>query len=381
MHRSIYLCVVLVASVQSFSGCRPAQAPYSSTNSAQQHINFQVSSLATFNEPWAMTQLADGRLLITEKAGTLKLFDPKTQHSVAVLGVPKVAYGGQGGLGDVALHPNFKNNRWIYLSYAQQGQGGYGAEIIRAKLELSNAQAPQLREVKLIWQQVPKLSGQGHYGHRLLFDAAGKLWVSSGERQHFDPAQNLQSNLGKILRLNDDGTAAKGNPFANQGAVAAQVWSLGHRNSLGMAFAPDGQLWVAEMGPRGGDELNKIIRGKNYGYPIVSNGDHYSGLPIPDHATRPEFAAPELSWTPVISPSSLLIYSGRQFPHWQQHAIMSGLSSKAIIIVDIRQQPVREVQRIEMGERMRGVLQATDGAIWLLEDGKNAKLLKLSRAE
>ena len=135
------------------------------------------------------------------------------------------------------------------------------------------------------------------------------------------------------------------------------------------------------MGPRGGDELNKIIRGKNYGYPIVSNGDHYSGLPIPDHATRPEFAAPELSWTPVISPSSLLIYSGRQFPHWQQHAIMSGLSSKAIIIVDIRQQPVREVQRIEMGERMRGVLQATDGAIWLLEDGKNAKLLKLSRAE
>ena len=180
MHRSIYLCVVMVASVLSFSGCRPAQAPYSSTNSAQQHINFQVSSLATFNEPWAMTQLADGRLLITEKAGTLKLFDPKTQHSVAVLGVPKVAYGGQGGLGDVALHPNFKNNRWIYLSYAQQGQGGYGAEIIRAKLELSNAQAPQLREVKLIWQQVPKLSGQGHYGHRLLFDAAGKLWVSSG---------------------------------------------------------------------------------------------------------------------------------------------------------------------------------------------------------
>ena len=340
--------------------------------------SYRVETIAQFNEPWAITSLPDQHLLITERKGQLKLFDPKTKSIVNVSGVPAVSYGGQGGLGDVILHPDFQNNHWLYLSYASKGQGGYGAEISRAKLDLSNPAQPKLTDLKTIWQQVPKVSGQGHYGHRMMFGPDGKLWVSSGERQKFDPAQDMQSNLGKVLRLNDDATPVKDNPFIQQGGVTAQIWSLGHRNPLGMAFDPQGQLWVVEMGPKGGDELNRIVKGENYGYPIVSNGDHYSGLPIPDHHTRPEFKAPEIDWTPVISPSSLMIYTGNQFPLWQQKALIGGLSSEAIIVVDLNAKPVKEVQRLEMKQRIRGLHQAQDSSIWVIEDGPKAKLLKLS---
>ena len=340
--------------------------------------SYRVETIAQFNEPWAITSLPDQHLLITERKGQLKLFDPKTKSIVNVSGVPAVSYGGQGGLGDVILHPDFQNNHWLYLSYASKGQGGYGAEISRAKLDLSNPAQPKLTDLKTIWQQVPKVSGQGHYGHRMMFGPDGKLWVSSGERQKFDPAQDMQSNLGKVLRLNDDATPVKDNPFIQQGGVTAQIWSLGHRNPLGMAFDPQGQLWVVEMGPKGGDELNRIVKGENYGYPIVSNGDHYSGLPIPDHHTHPEFKAPEIDWTPVISPSSLMIYTGNQFPLWQQKALIGGLSSEAIIVVDLNAKPVREVQRLDMKQRIRGLHQAQDGSIWVIEDGPKAKLLKLS---
>ncbi len=340
--------------------------------------SYRVETIAQFNEPWAITSVPDQHLLITERKGQLKLFDPKTKSIVNVSAVPAVSYGGQGGLGDVILHPDFQNNHWLYLSYASKGQGGYGAEISRAKLDLSNPAQPKLTDLKTIWKQVPKVSGQGHYGHRMMFGPDGKLWVSSGERQKFDPAQDMQSNLGKILRLNDDATPVKDNPFIQQGGVTAQIWSLGHRNPLGMAFDPQGQLWVVEMGPKGGDELNRIVKGENYGYPIVSNGDHYSGLPIPDHHTRPEFKAPEIDWTPVISPSSLMIYTGNQFPLWQQKALIGGLSSEAIIVVDLNAKPVREVQRLEMKQRIRGLHQAQDGSIWVIEDGPKAKLLKLS---
>ncbi|EOW0878439.1 PQQ-dependent sugar dehydrogenase, partial [Acinetobacter baumannii] len=303
------------------------------TSAAKQ--TYQVEAVAHFNEPWAITSLPDQRLLVTERQGKLKIFNPQNKQVLDVQGVPAVNYGGQGGLGDVALHPDFAKNHWIYLSYAAKGQGGSGAVISRVKLDLSNPNQPKITDIKQIWQQVPKVSGQGHYGHRMLFGADGKLWVSSGERQKFDPAQNMKSNLGKILRLNDDGSAALGNPFYEQGGVTAEIWSLGHRNPLGMAFDRKGQLWVVEMGPKGGDELNIITKGENYGYPIVSNGDHYSGQPIPDHHTRPEFKAPEIDWTPVISPSSLIIYRGQQFPAWQNKALIGGLSSEAIVVVDL----------------------------------------------
>jgi len=340
---------------------------------------YQVETVANLNEPWAITSLPDQRLLLTERQGKLKIFNPKNKQMLDVQGVPAVNYGGQGGLGDVVLHPDFAKNHWIYLSYATKGQGGSGAVIARAKLDLSNPNQPKLTEVKQIWQQVPKVSGQGHYGHRMLFGADGKLWVSSGERQKFDPAQNMKSNLGKILRLNEDGSAAVGNPFYKQGGVTAEIWSLGHRNPLGMAFDRQGQLWVVEMGPKGGDELNIIVKGENYGYPIVSNGDHYSGQPIPDHHTRPEFKAPEIDWTPVISPSSLIIYRGQQFPAWQNKALIGGLSSEAIIVVDLEHKPVKEVERLDMKKRIRGLHETQDGSIWVIEDGSNARLLKLSK--
>jgi glucose/arabinose dehydrogenase len=322
--------------------------------------------------------LPDQRLLVTERKGQLKLFDPKTKTSLNIPGIPVVSYGGQGGLGDVILHPDFANNHWIYLSYVVKGRGGYGAEIARAKLDLSNPAQPKLTDLKTIWQQTPKVSGQGHYGHRMLFGADGKLWISSGERQKFDPAQDMKSNLGKILRLNEDGSPAVDNPFSQQAGVTAEIWSLGHRNPLGMAFDGQGQLWVVEMGPKGGDELNLILKGANYGYPIVSNGDHYSGLPIPDHKTRPEFKAPAIDWTPVISPSSMMIYTGNKFPLWQQKALIGGLSSKSIVVVDLKSQPAKEVQRLDMKQRIRGLQQAQDGSIWVIEDGSKARLLKLS---
>ncbi|MDH2620997.1 PQQ-dependent sugar dehydrogenase [Acinetobacter baumannii] len=340
---------------------------------------YQVEAVAHFKEPWAITSLPDQRLLVTERQGKLKIFNPQNKQMLDVQGIPAVSYGGQGGLGDVALHPDFAKNRWIYLSYAAKGQGGSGAVISRAKLDLSNPNQPKITDIKQIWQQVPKVSGQGHYGHRMLFGADGKLWVSSGERQKFEPAQNMKSNLGKILRLNDDGSAAVGNPFYQKGGVTAEIWSLGHRNPLGMAFDRKGQLWVVEMGPKGGDELNIITKGENYGYPIVSNGDHYSGQPIPDHHTRPEFKAPEIDWTPVISPSSLIIYRGQQFPAWQNKALIGGLSSEAIVVVDLEHKPVKEVQRLEMKQRIRGLYEAQDGSIWVIEDGPNARLLKLSK--
>ena len=347
-------------------------------SSTQVQQAYKVNNIAEFNEPWAIAPLKDGRLLLTERKGRLYLFDPETKKKTEIKGTPKVAYGGQGGLGDVALHPDFANNPWIYLSYAEQGQGGYGAVVIRGKLDLKQG-VPQLTQIEKIWTQVPKFSsGQGHYGHRIVFGPDGKLWISSGERQQFDPAQDMKSNAGKIIRLNDDGSIPADNPFMNQGKIAQQVWSLGHRNPLGMAFDPKGQLWVIEMGPKGGDELNKIIKAKNYGYPLVSNGDHYDGKPIPDHSTRPEFEAPVLDWTPVISPSDLNFYTGKMFPQWQNKAIATGLSSKAIIIIDTMQQPAKEVQRLDMKARIRGAVQAQDGGIWVIEDGPQARLLKLT---
>lgn len=347
-------------------------------SSTQVQQAYKVNNIAEFNEPWAIASLKDGRLLVTERKGRLYLFDPETKKKTEIKGTPKVAYGGQGGLGDVALHPDFANNPWIYLSYAEQGQGGYGAVVIRGKLDLKQS-TPQLTQIEKIWTQVPKFSsGQGHYGHRIVFGSDGKLWISSGERQQFDPAQDMKSNAGKIIRLNDDGSIPADNPFMNQGKIAQQVWSLGHRNPLGMAFDPKGQLWVIEMGPKGGDELNKIIKAKNYGYPLVSNGDHYNGKPIPDHSTRPEFEAPVLDWTPVISPSDLNFYTGKMFPQWQNKAIATGLSSKAIIIIDTMQQPAKEVQRLDMKARIRGAVQAQDGGIWVIEDGPQARLLKLT---
>lgn len=340
-------------------------------------LPFDVKTVATLEEPWAMVFLPDGRLLVTQKKGELKLVAQNGETS-DIAGAPAVDHGGQGGLGDVVLHPKFADNGWIYLSYAEAGPGDVrGAAVARAKLSLDAKGGGRLDDVKVIWRQEPKMTGRGHYGHRLLFAGDGHLFVSSGERQHFDPAQDMQSNLGKILRLNDDGSPAQGNPFAAQGGVAAQVWSLGHRNPLGMAFDASGKLWNIEMGPKGGDELNLVVRGHNYGYPIVSDGDHYDGKVIPDHATRPEFHAPAVTWTPVISPGGFIIYSGKGFPDWTGDGFIAGLSSRALVRVEFDGETAREAARYDMGQRIREVEQGPDGSIWLLEDSPRGRLLRL----
>ena len=339
---------------------------------------FEITEVARFNEPWAMAFLPDGRLLVTEKRGRLLLVGQDGEKPGPIDGVPEVAYGGQGGFGDVALHPDFADNGVIYVSFAEAGDNNTrGAAIARGKLEL-DGNGGELTGLEVIWRQVPKVTGRGHYAHRLLFDESGYLWVSSGERQKFDPSQDMQSNMGKILRLNDDGTPAEGNPFADQGGVTAEIWSLGHRNPLGIAFDPYGQLWNVEMGPRGGDELNRVLRGADYGYPTVSNGDHYNGRDIPDHDTRPEFEAPKVWWTPVISPGDLMIYSADLFADWQGDGFIAGLSAEALIRIEFDGEDAREAERYDMGRRIRAVEQGPNGAIWVLEDRSDGRLLKLT---
>lgn len=351
---------------------------------------FTTKALATFNEPWAMTALprsADEplKLLVTQKSGELFVVNTQTGVKVPVAGVPNVAYGGQGGLGDVILAPDFASTNTIYISHAEAGSGSdrnkYGAKVIKATLTDLDTDTPNLQNITTIWQQNQKISGQGHYSHRLLFSPDGRyLYISSGDRQEQTPAQDMSVNLGKIIRLYPDGTIPNDNPYANNNDISAQFWSIGHRNVLGMTFDESGRLWAHEMGPRGGDEFNLIEKGKNYGWPVVSNGRNYSGIDIPDHDTRPEFEAPKVSWTPVISPSSISIYtSGSQndFPAWQDDALMSGLSSKALIVVDMDEAGAAyERYRYDMGARIRNVL-TVNGEVWVLEDGDSGRLLQL----
>ena len=338
---------------------------------------FAITEIASFNEPWAMSFLPDGRLLVTEKSGQLKLVAIDGRVG-SINGVPGVTYGGQGGLGDVVAHPGFAENSWVYLSYAEgDDSDNRGAVVARARLAIAENGDGNLSELAVVWRQQPKMSGEGHYGHRIAFGPDGKLWISSGDRQHFDPAQDMTGNLGKILRLNDDGSLPDDNPFASQGGVAAQVWSLGHRNPLGLAFDAQGRPWVAEMGPKGGDELNLILRGRNYGWPVVSDGDHYDGRNIPDHSTAPKYEAPKITWTPVIAPGDLSIYTGAEFPAWQGQAFAAGLAAQALVRIEFEGDTAREAARYGMGKRIRAVEQGPKGDLWLLEDGAGGRLLKL----
>jgi glucose/arabinose dehydrogenase len=333
---------------------------------------------AEFNEPWAMTFLPDGHMLITEKSGTLLLVSADGTSKTPVKGIPKVAYGGQGGLGDVILHPDFTRNKLVYFSYAEKGRvGKKGGVVARGKFN-SNRDNPQLDDVEIIWRQQPKVKGSGHYSHRLAFSPDGKLFITSGERQKQKPAQDWSQNLGKVIRLNPEGSLPGDNPFQDKGKLAKTFWSLGHRNLLGIAFDKEGRLWTHEMGPRHGDELNLTVGGDNYGWPIVSWGNHYSGLSIPDHDTQPEFHAPEVYWVPTIAPSGLIIYSGTMFTQWQGNAIIGGLASKSLIRVKISGDTAQEVERFAMGKRIREVEQGPDGAIWLLEDKAGGRLLRLT---
>jgi aldose sugar dehydrogenase len=343
---------------------------------------FETTVVADFDEPWAMTFLPGGnRALITEKKGKLLLWESGGKVT-EVSGVPKVAYGGQGGLGDVIIHPDFANNRYVYLSFAEAGDGGFGAAVARGKLALNEGK-PALSDVQVIWRQEPKVSGRGHYGHRLAFGPDKMLYISSGERQKFTPAQDLDQNLGKIVRLTDGGMVPADNPFYDQGRVKAQIWSYGHRNPLGIAFDAQGRLWNQEMGPEGGDELNLVKKGANYGYPKASNGRNYGASTddLPDHKPGDGFEAPKVFWNPAISPAGLIIYSGDMFADWKGSAFLGGLGAQSLVRVTLDGETAAKADEWDMGARIREVEQGGDGAIWLLEDGargSQGRLLKLT---
>lgn len=351
---------------------------------------FVAETIGRFDRPWAIAiDKTTGIALVTEQPGTmiLRLPDGRTAK---VAGAPKVDYGGQGGLGDVIFGPLVPDTgagptldgREIYLSWAEAGPGDTrGAAVGRGRLACTGPLACRVEGLSVIWRQVPKVTGRGHYSHRLAFSPDGRyLFVSSGERQKFTPAQDLGNNLGKIVRLLPDGTPAPGNPFADRAAPANQIWSYGHRNVLGLAFDASGQLRGLEHGPAGGDEINRIAPGRNFGWPLVSDGDNYDGTPIPRHKTRPDLAGPAISWTPVIAPGDMIIYSGALFPAWRGQALIAALKTEELVRVSLHETAAREEARYSFDNRLRDIEQAPDGAIWLLEDGPDARLLRLTPA-
>ncbi|WCT74052.1 PQQ-dependent sugar dehydrogenase [Sphingomonas naphthae] len=351
-------------SAMSAKGGTPAKAP-----------TFALTQIAQLTNPFAVVPLPDGRMLATEKDGAMRLISARGQLSAPLAGVPKVEAVGQGGLLDVALAPGFAKSGLIYFTFSEPAEGGSQLALARAKLTPA-----ALEGVTVIFRGGSPGKG-GHFGSRIAFPKDGRsLYLSAGERQRFIPAQDPAQALGKVLHLTLDGKPWPGNPAAKADVPATAI-TVGHRNPLGMAFAPNGALWELEMGPLGGDELNLIEPGRNYGWPIVSNGDHYSGKPIPDHPTRPEFAAPRLWWNPVISPGSLTFYTGTLFPGWKGSALISGLSSKSIVRVTIDDMGrAKEAERFDMGMRVRDVVQAADGSLLVLEDGGTDGQGRLFRA-
>jgi glucose/arabinose dehydrogenase len=355
-----------------------------------------------------MALLPDGRLLITEKPGRLRIWE-NGRLSKPLRGVPEVVYRGtedQGGLLDVEIDPDFERNRYVYLSYVEAAEQQSedirntddfrfgpmepddniirGGVVARGRLDDN-----RLRDVEVIWRQEPKTVGRGHFGNRLVFSRDGKLFITSGDRMRFEPAQSLTSNLGKVLRINTDGSFPKDNPFAGKKDARGDIWSYGHRNALAAAVDPSsGRLWTLEMGPLGGDELNFIQKGNNYGWPLVSNGDHY-GRPgvssqftsIPGHLTGKEFQPPVRSWTPVISPSGATFYTGELFLGWNGDLLAGGLSSMALVRLRLDGERVAIEERISMQRRIRDVLQTPDGAILLIVDDAKGELLRLTPAE
>ena len=352
----------------------PTPSPSPTTTPAPTTTAVLQNAVATFDNPWAMVFLPDGRLLVTEKPGHLQLVTTagaKTQVS----GVPAVTYSGQIGLLDVALDPAYATNSRVWLSYEEPGAGGQRLAVAQATLNLVGA--PGLTGLTVVWRASPTTTG-GQPGGRLAFSPDGKYaFVSTGERQQFTPAQDMSGTLGKIVRLNLDGTPAAGNPFANTAGAKPEIWTLGHRNPYGLVFASDGRLFESEMGPMGGDEFNLIEPGQNYGWPNVSEGDNYDGTPIPRHSTNPAYTAPLLSWTPVIAPGGMIQYHGSKFVGWTGDFVLAGLVQQGIVRVRVNGGTAAEVARISLGARIREVEEAADGSIWVLQDGSTAKLVQL----
>jgi glucose/arabinose dehydrogenase len=337
----------------------------------------RVESVAGgLDNPWGLAFLPDGRMLVTEKPGRLRIVSAEGRISEPLGGIPKVFSQGQGGLLDVALDPDFASNRFVYISYSEPGEGGASTAVARGRLG-----DRALQDVQVIFRQQPKVSGPNHFGSRLAFTPDGKLFVTTGERFKFDPAQDLSGHLGKILRINRDGSIPSDNPFVGRSDARPEIWSYGHRNVQGAAIHPQtGVLWTHEFGPRGGDELNVPESGRNYGWPLVSWGRHYSGEDIPDPPTRPDLAQSIHHWTPVISPSGMIFYTGNAFPAWQGNLLIGGLTAQGVVRLTLDGQRVTGEERIDMGKRIRDVDQGPDGAVYILTDRSDGEILRLSPA-
>lgn len=361
------------------SSAAPAPTPSPAPAPPPSPPTTAVSSqaVATLQSPWAMVFLPDGRLLVTERGGNLRVVTQDGAVGSPITGLPAISVGGQGGLLDVALDPAYAANGLVYVSFSEADSAGVGLAVARGRLQVTAQGSGTLSDVTVIWRQRPKIANDTrHYGGRMAFAPDGTLFVTAGERHQGAPAQDHGTTLGKIVRIRSDGSIPADNPFVGQAGVLPEIWTLGHRNPYGLVFATDGRLFESEMGPEGGDEFNLITRGANYGWRIVSEGN--DGEVLPRHSTRPDFAAPLVSWTPVIAPGGMIQYAGTRFVGWSGDFVLAGLVSQGLVRVRVTGSTATEVSRIALGSRIREVEQGPDGAIWVLEDAPGGRLRKLT---
>jgi len=367
-----------------FVGCAPSpvqgQAPRSPTP-ASINGGMQVQTIAKgLEHPWSLAFLPDRRMLVTERPGRLRVVGSDGRISEPLSGVPKVYASGQGGLLDVALSPTFEKDRGIYLSFAEPGEGGAGTAVARGRLGERG-----LENTQVIWRQQPKVSGSNHWGSRIVFRPDGTLFVTLGERfNHSERAQDLSTTLGKIVRINPDGSAPRDNPFVNRDGVRHEIWSYGHRNVQAAALHPQsGQLWTVEHGARGGDELNHPEAGKNYGWPVISYGTHYSYMKIGEGTAKPGMEQPVYYWDPVIAPSGMVIYTGDLFAAWKNSFLIGSLTPGCLVRLAMKDGKVAQEERYlgDLRERIRDVRQAPDGSLYLLTDARNGQILLITPAK
>ncbi len=336
------------------------------------------------SNPWALQFLDDGRMLVTERVGSLRIVDRDGTLSPPVEGVPKVLARSQGGLLDVLLDRNFAQNRTLYLTYAEPIEGGGRTAVARATLDAG--EKPRLSDVSVIFRQQGAISRGQHYGARIVQAKDGNLFVALGEHStNREMAQKLDNHLGKVVRIAPDGSVPKDNPFVGKDGALPEIWSYGHRNPQGLAFNPaDGKLWEQEHGAQGGDELNIVERGKNYGWPVVSHGVNYGGSPIGSgKAQAPGMQDPVFHWTPSIAPSGMTFYTGDLFPAWKGSVFNGGLKLQLLSRVSLKNDKAVDEERMlqGLGERIRDVRQGPDGALFLLTDSSNGRILRVTPAK
>jgi aldose sugar dehydrogenase len=340
-----------------------------------------VETVATgLQFPWALAFLPDGRMLVTERPGRMRIVTADGELSSPLAGLPKVFASGQGGLLDVALDRNFAQNRTVYFCFAEPA--GNGGRTSMARARLAGDKTPYLEEVTVIFRQEGPLSSGNHFGCRIVQMPDGSLFLTMGDHfTHRDEAQNLANHIGKIVRVAPDGSVPKDNPFVGRPGAKPEIWSYGHRNSQGAALNPlSGKLWMHEHGPRGGDELNIPEAGKNYGWPVIGYGVDYSGARIHEGTHKPGMEQPIRQWTPVIAASGMAFYTGNLFPAWKNNLFIGGLASQLLVRLELDGDKVVNEERLlrEMGRRIRDVRMGPDGALWLLTDGASGQLLRIT---